>query len=172
MALLVRPWQAGAVDPAGAAALLFAAASWATGSVLSKRVRLPESMLLATAMEMIAGGALLLVVGSMAGEWGRFDPRAVTTKSILAMAYLAVFGSIIGFTAFVWLLRETSPVVATSYAYVNPLVAVLLGWAFNHETPSPWTIAAGALVIGAVALITTSRAKELPPAEEAEVTRS
>ncbi|MEK7465855.1 MAG: EamA family transporter [Planctomycetota bacterium] len=168
VALLVRPWQSGAVDPAGAGALLFAAASWALGSVLSKRVRLPESMLLATAMEMIAGGALLVAVGAAAGEWGRFDPGAVTTKSVLAMAYLAVFGSIVGFTAFVWLLRETSPVVATSYAYVNPFVAVLLGWAFNHETPSAWTVAAGALVIGAVALITTSRAKEAPQAGEAE----
>jgi drug/metabolite transporter (DMT)-like permease len=166
VALLVRPWESGAVDPAGAVALLFAALSWAAGSVLSKRVRLPGNMLLATAMEMIAGGVLLFATGAIVGEWSRFDPHGITTKSMLAMAYLAVFGSIIGFTAFVWLLRETSPVVATSYAYVNPLVAVLLGWAFNSERPSAWTAVAGALVVGSVALITTSRAKEAPPEPE------
>ncbi len=163
VALLVQPWNAGAVDPAGAAALLFAAASWALGSVLSKRVRLPESPLMATAMEMIAGGALLLAVGAAAGEWPRLNLQAVTLKSALAVAYLVVFGSIVGFTAFVWLLRHTTPVVATSYAYVNPLVAVLLGWAFNAEKPGARTAVAGALVIGAVALITTARAREAAP---------
>ncbi len=160
VALLVQPWKSGAVDPAGAGALMFAAASWAAGSVLSKRVKLPESPLLATAMEMIAGGALLLAVGAAAGEWPRLDVHAVTLKSALAVAYLVVFGSIVGFSAFVWLLRHTTPVVATSYAYVNPLVAVLLGWAFNAEKPGARTAAAGALVVGAVALITTARAKE------------
>ncbi|MCC6739285.1 MAG: EamA family transporter [Planctomycetia bacterium] len=162
VALLVRPWQGGAVDPAGAAALLFGAASWAAGSVLSRRVRLPESPLVATAMEMIAGGALLLVAGAAAGEWPRLDPHAVTLKSALAVAYLAVFGSIVGFTAFVWLLRHTSAVVATSYAYVNPLVAVLLGWAFAGEQPTPLTALAGALVVGAVALISTDRPPPAP----------
>ena len=155
--ILVQPQKSGSVDPAGAAALLFAAASWAAGSVLSKRVRLPSSPVLSTAMQMLCGGGFLLVIGSIAGEWSSIHLQSVTTKSALAVVYLMVFGSIIGFTAFVWLLRNTTAVIATSYAYVNPLVAVLLGWALNGETPSPRTATAGALVVGAVVLITTAR---------------
>ncbi len=155
--ILVQPQKSGAVDPAGAAALLFASASWAAGSVLSKRVRLPASPILSTAMQMLCGGSLLLVIGAIAGEWASIHLQSITTKSALAVVYLMVFGSIIGFTAFVWLLRNTTAVIATSYAYVNPLVAVLLGWALNGETPSPRTATAGALVVSAVVLITTAR---------------
>lgn len=154
--VLVRPDKSGAVDPAGAAALVLASASWAAGSVFSKRVRLPSSPIVSTAMQMICGGTILLFAGAIRGEWLLIHPEAVTLKSVLSVGYLIVFGSIVGFTAFVWLLRNTSAIVATSYAYVNPLVAVLLGWAFNGETPSPRTAVAGALVIGAVALITTA----------------
>lgn len=155
--ILVQPQKSGSVDPAGAAALLFAAAAWAAGSVLSKRVRLPSSPVLATGMQMLCGGSLLLLIGAAAGEWPSIHLHAVTTKSALSVVYLMVFGSIIGFTAFVWLLRHTTAVLATSYAYVNPLVAVLLGWALNGETPSSRTATAGALVVGAVILITTAR---------------
>jgi drug/metabolite transporter (DMT)-like permease len=155
--ILVQPQKSGAVDPAGAAALLFASASWAAGSVLSKRVRLPAAPIISTAMQMLCGGSLLLVIGAIAGEWASIHLQSITTKSALAVVYLMVFGSIIGFTAFVWLLRNTTAVIATSYAYVNPLVAVLLGWALNGETPSPRTATAGALVVSAVVLITTAR---------------
>ncbi len=161
--VLLRPDQSGAIDLAGAAALIIASASWATGSVFSKRVKLPSSPILSTAMQMICGGTILLVLGTLRGEWLQIHPAAITLKSVLSVGYLIVFGSIIGFTAFVWLLRHTSAIVATSYAYVNPLVAVLLGWAFNGETPSPRTAVAGALVVGAVALITTAGPPK-PPA--------
>ena len=96
------------------------------------------------------------MLGSLRGEWSQIDPQAVTLKSILSVGYLMLFGSVIGFTAFVWLLRNTTAIVATSYAYVNPLVAVLLGWAYNGETPSSRTFVAGLMVIFAVALITTA----------------
>lgn len=158
--VLVNPLQSArssAIAPSGAAALLFAAAAWGAGSVLSKRVSLPSSPTLSTALQMLAGGSLLLGIGAVSGEWSHIHLSAITLKSILSVAYLLVFGSLIGFTAFVWLLRNTSAVLATSYAYVNPLVAVLLGWAWNGETPSPSTAAAGALVIAAVVLITTGR---------------
>lgn len=158
--VLVNPLQSArssAIAPSGAAALLFAAAAWGAGSVLSKRVSLPSSPTLSTALQMLAGGSLLLAIGAVSGEWSHIHLSAITLKSILSVAYLLVFGSLIGFTAFVWLLRNTSAVLATSYAYVNPLVAVLLGWAWNGETPSPSTAAAGALVIAAVVLITTGR---------------
>lgn len=155
--ILVQPQRSGSVDPAGAAALLFAAASWAAGSVFSKRVQLPASPIASTALQMLCGGAILLILGTVAGEWSRIHLETVTSKSVLAVAYLLVFGSLIGFTAFVWLLRNTSAVIATSYAYVNPVVAVLLGWALNGETPSTRVITAGVLVVSAVVLITTSR---------------
>lgn len=158
--VLVNPLQSArssAIAPSGAAALLFAAAAWGAGSVLSKRVSLPSSPTLSTALQMLAGGSLLLGIGAVSGEWSHIHLSAITLKSILSVAYLLVFGSLIGFTAFVWLLRNTSAVLATSYAYVNPLVAVLLGWAWNGETPSPSTAAVGALVIAAVVLITTGR---------------
>lgn len=158
--ILVNPLQSAqssAIAPSGAAALLFAAAAWAAGSVFSKRVSLPASPTLSTALQMLTGGTVLVCIGAMSGEWSHIHLSAITLKSLLSVAYLMVFGSLIGFTAFVWLLRNTSAVVATSYAYVNPLVAVLLGWAWNHETPSPSTATAGALVIAAVVLITTGR---------------
>lgn len=154
--VLVQPQKSGSIDPAGAAALLLASVSWAAGSVLSKRVKLPSSPVLSTAMQMLCGGSLLLLLGSLRGEWSQIDPQAVTLKSILSVGYLMLFGSVIGFTAFVWLLRNTTAIVATSYAYVNPLVAVLLGWAYNGETPSSRTFVAGLMVIFAVALITTA----------------
>ncbi len=161
--ILVNPLQSAhtsAIAPSGAAALLFAAAAWGAGSVFSKRVSLPSSPPLATSLQMLTGGSLLLCIGALSGEWSHIHWAAITTKSVLAVAYLLVFGSLIGFTAFVWLLRNTSAVLATSYAYVNPLVAVLLGWAWNGETPSSSTAAAGALVIAAVILITTRRSNK------------
>lgn len=154
--VLVQPKKSGSVDPSGAAALLLASASWAAGSVFSRRIKLPSSPVMSTAAQMLCGGFILLVLGGLRSEWSLISPQAITLKSLLSVGYLMLFGSVIGFTAFVWLLRNTSAIVATSYAYVNPLVAVLLGWAYNGETPSPRTFVAGLLVVGAVVLITTA----------------
>lgn len=158
VALLVGPGElAGGshIDLLGATVLILAALSWAAGSLYSRHARFPHSALLATAMEMLAGGALLLLAGSVAGEWARLDLEAVSLKSTLAFIYLIVFGSLVGFSAYIWLLRVTTPARVSTYAYVNPVVAVFLGWALAGEPLTPRTGIAAAIIIGAVVLLTT-----------------
>jgi len=155
--LLVGPTGglgSGRVDPAGAAAILFAAFAWALGSLLSRHFAPPASPLQATALQMLAGGVLLGCASGATGEWGRFSPALVSGRSLAAVAYLVVFGSLVAFTAYVWLLRTTSPALASTYAFVNPVVAVFLGWALAAEQVSLRTLAAAAVIVGAVVLIT------------------
>jgi len=170
IAFLVAPGQfAGGnhVDPLGAAALLSAALFWAIGSLHSRRASLPESTLLAIAMEMIGGGVLLFVAATATGEWRGFSIAAVSTRSLLALAYLVVAGSLLGFTAYIFLLGATTPARVSTYAYVNPVVAVLLGWLFAGETVSPRTLVAAAVIVAAVALIIRHGARRaVAPAEE------
>jgi drug/metabolite transporter (DMT)-like permease len=163
VALLVGPGSLGgaAVDRVGAIVLIGGSLSWAIGSLYSKRARMPRSPLLATAMEMLAGGALLLVVAAMTGEIGAFHASAVTTRSAVAVLYLITFGSLVGFSAYVWLLRAVSPARVSTYAYVNPVVAVFLGWALAGEPITARTLVAAAIIIGAVALITGGQQKKL-----------
>ncbi|HEY3124404.1 MAG TPA: EamA family transporter [Thermoanaerobaculia bacterium] len=143
----------GRVDLLGAGALLLAALCWASGSLYSRHARLPESVLTATAMQMIGGGVLLWVVGLAAGEGSRLDLAAVSVRSVLSLAYLVVFGSLLGFSAYVWLLRATTPARVSTYAYVNPVVAVFLGWAFAGEAVTLRIGLATIAIVGAVALI-------------------
>lgn len=157
-----RPSAGGGIDPWGAAALVGATLAWATGSILSRRLVVPAAPLTSTAAQMLAGGAALLGLGAVTGEVGTFDAVAVTTRSVLAVGYLAVFGSLVGFSAYVWLLQHARPAVVATYAYVNPVVAVALGCALNAEPFTPRMAVAAGLIIGAVVLITTSRAR--PPA--------
>jgi drug/metabolite transporter (DMT)-like permease len=147
------------IDPFGAALVLLAALSWAAGSLVSRYAKLPASALLGTAMEMLAGGALLLLAGAIVGEWRDFAPEAVSARSVGALVYLIVFGSLVGFTAYIWLLRASTPALVSTYAYVNPVVAVFLGWALAGETLSPRTLVAAAVIILAVALITTHQTR-------------
>lgn len=161
VALLVSPGElAGGshVDPVGAAVLMLAALSWAAGSLYSRRARLPDSPLLGTAMEMFAGGVLLLMAGLVTGEWARLEIDEVSLRSVLSVGYLIVFGSLIGFTAYIWLLKVTTPARVSTYAYVNPVVAVFLGWALASEPLTFRTLLAAAVIVTAVVLITTSRA--------------
>jgi drug/metabolite transporter (DMT)-like permease len=147
----------GAIPMAGLALLIFAEICWASGSVIAQHIELPKSAVLATAMEMIAAGAILLVISLIIGEPMRFDPSAVSTKSLLGLLYLITFGSMIAFSAFVWLLQVAQPAHVATYAYVNPVVALFLGWAFAGESLSVRTAVASAIIISAVALITTAR---------------
>lgn len=144
------------IDLAGAAALVLASLSWAIGSLHSRRAALPADPLLSTAMQMICGGALQALVGLTLGELGRFDLAAVSWRSGVAWVYLMVFGSWVAFSAYVWLLRVVSPAKAATYAYVNPAVAVLLGWLVLGEPLSVLTLAAMGLIVAAVVLITTT----------------
>jgi drug/metabolite transporter (DMT)-like permease len=145
----------------GAAALLLAAFLWAAGSLYSRRAVLPPSQLLAAAMEMLTGGMILILAGGTAGEWARLVPAHISAHSIVAWSYLVTFGSLIGFTAYVWLLQVASPAHVATYAYVNPIIAVLLGWAFAGEQITMRTLLAAAAIIFAVVMIVT-RSAEAP----------
>jgi len=171
IAILVVPGRFGGngrVDLLGAGALLAASLSWAIGSLYSRRARLPASTLTATGMEMIAGGALLWVVGLLVGEAGRLDPAAVSARSVGSLGYLIDFGSLLGFTAYVWLLKVSTPSRVSTYAYVNPIVAVLLGALLAGEALNLRIGIAGAVIVGAVALIITSRSKPAAAESTAE----
>ncbi len=162
IALLVAPGRFagnGHVDPVGALALLTAALCWSFGSLYSRRVPLPASTFTATAMEMIAGGAWLWLAGLLFGEGSRLHLSAISARSALSLAYLILFGSLIGFTAYVWLLKATTAARVSTYAYVNPIVAVILGTLFASEVITARVAIAALVIVGAVALIITSRAR-------------
>jgi drug/metabolite transporter (DMT)-like permease len=158
--VLVGPGSVGGpsnVRLLGALVLILGSLSWAIGSFWSRDATLPNSAPLTTGMEMLGGGALLLTVGALSGELSHFDVHRVSHASTLGLLYLITFGSLLAFTSYIWLLDKVSPAHLGTYAYVNPIVAVLLGWAIAGETLSIRTAVAAAIVICAVALITTAR---------------
>lgn len=140
-------------SPAGAAALLLAAATWAMGSVWSRRQPLPAGAM-NTAVQMLAGGLALALMAAVTGEHWHARPGV---PALLAMVYLVVFGSLVGFSAYLWLLRNVRPVLATSYAYVNPPVAVLLGVALGGERIGAMDLAGMAVILAAVVMLTLGR---------------
>jgi drug/metabolite transporter (DMT)-like permease len=156
----------GVMSILGAGAVLGAAFAWAVGSVYSLRASLPRSPLLSAGMQMLAGGSLLVLVGLMTGELARLDFNSVSTRSIVAFLYLTVFGSIVAFTAYSWLLHNVSPARVSTYAYVNPAVAVLLGWALAGEAMTTGSLVAAGIIVASVALI-TSRGKSVGEQGEA-----
>ena len=164
LVVLIGPGDIGAngVSLVGAIVLILASLSWAIGSFWSRDADMPDSGLLTTGMEMLGGGALLFLAGVIAGELRSFDVAAVSTASWIGWVYLIVFGSLIGFTSYIWLLDKVSPARLGTYAYVNPVVAVVLGWAIAGETLSLRTGVAAVIVICAVALITTARSTSAP----------
>lgn len=157
--LLVAPWQTGvaAVDVWGVLAVLIGTMAWAAGSLYTRTASLPRSHLLATAMEMLAGGVLLLIAGTVHGEWSAALSGSVSLQSLLALAYLIIFGSLVALTTYTWLLSVCPPSRVSSYAYVNPVVAVFLGWLLADESFSLRMLLAAAVILGAVALVTTGR---------------
>jgi drug/metabolite transporter (DMT)-like permease len=152
-ALLAAPTGSDRVDIAGIVVLLVSAIGWAIGSLYSRRAPLPRRPGVSSSMQMLVGGAILTLVAAGHGDFS--SVHHVSTESILALGYLVVFGSILAFSAYAWLLRVARTSLVSTYAYVNPLVAVFLGWGFENETISARTLIAGALILGAVALIVT-----------------
>lgn len=150
----------GSINLIGAGAILGASFCWAAGSLYSRRAPMPPVPLLATGMEMLCGGALLLILAVALGEPAQLHLEAVSLRSALALVFLIVFGSLIAFTAYVWLLRTVAPARVSTYAYVNPMVAVFLGWAFAGEQVTGQTLLAAGVIVGAVALIMAARAGE------------
>ena len=166
VAILVQPGSPASSSLVGMFAVLFGSVSWAVGSLLSRRLSLPARPLVATAMEMLAAGAMFMVLSAATGEFGRFEPAAVTLRSASAVAYLAVFGSIVAFSAYIWLLRTVDTSVVSTYAYVNPAVAVVLGWGLLAEPLDVRTVVAGGVIIAAVALIVSARSAGQPDRQE------
>lgn len=171
LALLVGPaklWGGTRVDLAGAGVLMFGSFSWSVGSLRSRHARLPPSPFLAAAMEMLAGGVMLVGLGFLTNEAGPFRAAAISNASILGLAYLIVFGSLLGFSAYIWLLRVSSTARVSTYAYVNPVVAVFLGWAFAGERLSARTLIATGAIVAAVALILSHRPRPVAVAPDTE----
>ena len=160
------------IDLLGIISILIATICWASGTFYARRATLSPSSLQSTGMEMLCGGVLLLLLGTVTGEWGRLDLAKVTLPSVLAVIYLIVFGSLVAYTAYTYLINHAPPARAATYAYVNPVVAVFLGWLFRGEPLTIRTIIAAAIIIGSVVIITTYNAKRtvkealvLPPSE-------
>ena len=163
VSILSRPGTQSAMSPAdqfnwytGIIALLVSAAVWAAGSLYSRKAARPSSPIVGVGIQMICGGALLLLVSVSTGEASRFDWGGVTGESALAWLYLVVFGAIIAFTAYIWLARVCSPALLGTYAFVNPVVAVLLGWAIAGEALDSRTISGAAVIVVAVVIIVVS----------------
>jgi drug/metabolite transporter (DMT)-like permease len=153
-------------DLAAVGVLVVGTFCWAGGSLFSRGSRLPASPVMATAVTLLYGGGLLALLGVATGELARFDPSAVSTKSVVATVYLFVFGSIIGFSAYLWLLRVATASRVSTYAYVNPIVAVLLGWALAGEALTARVMVAAIVIIGAVVLIIRHGGEESAAAPE------
>ena len=150
----------------GIVAVLIGALSWATGSIYGLRGSAPRSSLLAAGMQMLSGSISLLLVGFIRGEWSAFEPSAVSSASLFGLAYLVVFGSLIGFTAYSWLLKNARPSMVATYAYVNPVIAVLLGWLVAGESMTGQMLFGAGVVVGSVVLITSQNTQEAPVERE------
>ena len=150
LALVVAPGLGTGSTALGLAIMISASISWSTGSFLSRRLSLPRNPFVATAYEMAAGGVFLTGAALATGEWGELDSAAFALDSVLAWAYLVVMGSLVGFTAYAWLLRVAPISLVVTHQYVNPLVAIALGMLLLGERPSPWTLAGALLVVAAV----------------------
>lgn len=154
VALLIGPdaWQR-QLQWLAAAAVVLSALLWAVGTGYTRWAPLPSSKVLSAAMQMISGGVLLLIAGWLTGEGRQLHPAAIAARSVAALAYLIVFGSIIAFTVYTWLVTVSSPSMVSTYAYVNPVVAVLIGWALAGEMIRVRTIAAAVIILAGVALV-------------------
>jgi len=148
------------IDPDGAAALMIASVSWSVASALSRKLPLPASKPMSAGAQMLVGGTLLTLAAAVFGEFRGFHASAVSRGAWLALIYLIVAGSIIGFTAYVWLLHHESPTKVGTYAYVNPVVAVAIGYFLGGETVGPRTLLGTALVLVSVVVITTTKSKK------------
>lgn len=142
-----------ATDPLGAAVLLFASLCWAVGSIYSRHSPKPASSLMAVSLQMFAGGVLQTLTGLLSGEAARFHPSQISAASAWAFVYLTLIGSLVGYTAYVWLLQVSTPAKVSTYAYVNPFVAVILGHLVLKESLPHSVVVAGALILASVVLI-------------------
>ncbi len=156
----------------GAFLVIGAAFCWALGSMYGVRATTPKSSLLTSGMQMLSGGLVLTVVGSVAGEWTKFSVADVSTNSWVALIYLIIFGSIIGFTAYSYLLKVALPSQVATYAYINPVIAVFLGWMIAGETLTTQMLIGAGIIVGSVALITSNNNTKAGELEKPEIDTS
>ena len=154
--LLINPGanDAARVVPAGAGILVVAVLSWACGTVFSRHVHGAPSPLMGAGASMVMGSASLFTLATLLGETAAFDPAAVSVHSLAALSYLVVFGSVLAFTAYFWLIKNTTPAKAMTYAYVNPVLALLLGWAVEGEPVTPRVVVSATVILAAVLMVT------------------
>jgi drug/metabolite transporter (DMT)-like permease len=164
------------IDKMGAVALIFASISWSVASALTRKLTLPASKVMSSGAQMLAGGVFLAVTAAALGEFRNFHPWSVSREVWFALLYLIVAGSIVGFTAYVWLIHHESPTKVGTYAYVNPIVAVLVGYFLGGEALSMRTILGSLFVLVSVVVITTTRGKKqtatLPAENTADAVKS
>lgn len=166
VALLVTGSEIGQASPEdllGGLLVLAGAGCWAAGSLVARYGARPPSAAMGNGMQMLAGGGALLLAGVLTGETSRLVPGEISRASVMAVLYLMVFGSLVAFSSYIWLLRNTTPAVASTYAYVNPVVALLLGWALAGEPLSARTGLAAFVILSAVGIITTRRTRGAAP---------
>jgi drug/metabolite transporter (DMT)-like permease len=162
VAVLMNPSSAlgeAPLDRGGLIALIVACWGWSIGTIVTRRVALPKSKPMGSAMQMLCGGTQLLLLAAVAGEFGSFHPRGISAAAWFSLFYLITAGSIVAFTAYVWLLHYESPTKVGTYAYVNPIVAVILGASLGGEAVGRRTVLAGFLILLSVAAITTMKAR-------------
>jgi drug/metabolite transporter (DMT)-like permease len=147
------------IDPRGAVALLVSCCSWSVGTIVTKRLTLPESKAMSAATQMLCGGVQLLLLAAVAGEFAGFHPQTISRAAWFSLIYLIVFGSIVAFTAYVWLLHYESPTKVGTYAYVNPIVAVILGALLGGEVVGRRTGLGTVLILVGIVAITAAKAK-------------
>ncbi len=151
----------------GAFLVIGAAFCWALGSIYGVRATTPKSSLLTSGMQMLSGGLVLTVVGSLSGEWSKFNIADVSAHSWYGLVYLIIFGSLIAFTAYSYLLKVAPPSLVATYAYINPVVAVFLGWMVGGESFTMQMLVGAGIIVGSVALITSNNdAKGVKPETE------
>jgi len=166
--LLLLPGEPpGGASTLGVLLVVIAAFGWALGTFASARLPTPRDPLAGVAVQMLIGGGVLALAGLLAGEGGRVEPAAFSSDSVLALVYLILVGSIVAFSAFGWLLRHAPVSLVATYAYVNPVIAVLLGWLVLSEEVTGWTIAGAAVIVASVALVL--RAPAPPPAQDGRI---
>jgi drug/metabolite transporter (DMT)-like permease len=159
------------IDPKGAGALLIASISWSAAAAVTRKLPLPAAKAMSSGAQMLAGGTMLLLLAGVVGEVRGFHPQAVSRGAWFALAYLIVAGSIIGFTAYTWLIHHESPTKVGTYAYVNPVVAVLVGYFLGGEALGPRTIVGTLFVLVSVVVITTTPKKKMEVASEVKTAK-
>lgn len=161
LAILIGPSEltglGGDIDLVGGLVLTLAALSWTVGSLYSRTAELPDSPALYNGMEMLCGSAGLFLLGTLSGEWGQLHVAQISFHSLLGLGYLVIFGSLVGFSAYTWLLRSAPTMLVSTYAYVNPIVAVIMGNLLAQEPLTPRVLVAAVVIVGAVALITFTK---------------